>query len=796
MRWVIIILALFFGFARSGWAQEHAPAATPPNEGALAKPPAAGIDRPAVFVPASVDYANVRVLLRGVKEEPKQAELEMGPLVNSQYPSLQIQPIVNLVSAQAIGSDWEVELKIQDLVPFGESSTPLFYQGRQVEVLRFSKTGLIVRPAVEGSYVARQGEKFLLVLENPSTIEYQHVRARLRFEDIDVCSFAVERFSGSAPEPGKHSDCSAFNNWTDFGVPRYAQVSLRADPDAQWFNDPQTGSARSGTRKGWLTLRFQEAAGPIHEQNLPLVIDFQPGAWNIFSTLAKVFLFLALGALLSLALRVSVPNFRRKRQLKDRVTEARKRTRAISGEVDSMLRVLLRVERVTLDQLRRTEWAIWPSYADLAQRVEQGLTVLERRIGMVQRLDIALGRRSLLLDQGVAPTRFQQIEAELTNACEALKGEQLTEADWLFTQQTLEAAEKLLREPTKEEKDAFEAALVQRWKSLLDHFKRDNNGALTVPASLKEMEACFPPIGALPTTDDDGSQWVTSIGAVRADLQLTALELLREFEFFTRTDLDKKWDDAKEALKRLLATPAVENLQEARSWLRQMAEGISEGDILRALEQGAASIEKDPQTAALNEKVRWQVRLRQGALNTAAARERITCEWRFEDLVSPKARRPRKPKPAPSPVSPGSNSKDSSEANPPAATLALVERGWQAWHYFEPGVAESSISATFSNSKGEPLTLENKSWSQQKITPENGERKKHESRDRLSRTGLEAVQLIAALLVPLATLALTTAGGGGSSQWWDLVAIGFGSDTIKNILVGRQDQPQSGAVSS
>ena len=145
------------------------PIGTLPN----AKPPAAAIDCPAVLVPASVDYVNVRVLLRGVKEEPKQADLEMRPLVNSEYPSLQIRPIVNLVSTRALGGDWEVELKIQDLVPFGESTTPLFYQGRQVEVLRFSKTGLIVRPAVEGSYVARQGEKFLLVLKNPSTIEYQ-----------------------------------------------------------------------------------------------------------------------------------------------------------------------------------------------------------------------------------------------------------------------------------------------------------------------------------------------------------------------------------------------------------------------------------------------------------------------------------------------------------------------------------------------------------------------------------------------------------------------------------------------
>src|SRR5262249_10864659 len=156
------------------------------------------------------------------------------------YPSLQIQPTLKLVSARQVEGDREIELKIQGLVPFGESTVPLFYKGKQKEVLRFLKSGLIVRPAAEGGYLARQGEKFLLVLENTSAIEYPNVRARLRFEDADVCSFAVERFPGSAAKAGNTPDCSRFDNWTDFKVPQYAQVSLRADPDAQWFNDPQT----------------------------------------------------------------------------------------------------------------------------------------------------------------------------------------------------------------------------------------------------------------------------------------------------------------------------------------------------------------------------------------------------------------------------------------------------------------------------------------------------------------------------------------------------------------------------
>jgi hypothetical protein len=45
-------------------------------------------------------------------------------------------------------------------------------------------------------------------------------------------------------------------------------------------------------------------------------------------------------------------------------------------------------------------------------------------------------------------------------------------------------------------------------------------------------------------------------------------------------------------------------------------------------------------------------------------------------------------------------------------------------------------------------------------------------------------------LVPLAALASATLNGGSTGHWWALVALGFGSDTIKNILVGR-DEPAS-----
>jgi hypothetical protein len=58
--------------------------------------------------------------------------------------------------------------------------------------------------------------------------------------------------------------------------------------------------------------------------------------------------------------------------------------------------------------------------------------------------------------------------------------------------------------------------------------------------------------------------------------------------------------------------------------------------------------------------------------------------------------------------------------------------------------------------------------------------------------GLEAVQLGATVLVPLATLVIATASGASVGHWWELVGIGFGADTLKNIIAGSSNASTPG----
>jgi len=751
-----------------------------------------GIDRPAILVPANSDEVITKILLRGLDAKPVAGDLEAGLLVSAQQPSLLVRPTVTLLDEPVAGKTGEflTALKIDGLVAFGESTAPLLYKGKQVEMLRFSKPGLIAKPPVGDSFVVRedirQRSTLLLVLENPSTFAYKSVRARLRFDNEDVCLFEAENF-GQTPGPiVKQQSCDTNSKWTEFEIPQYAQVSLRANPSTSWFFDPNTGFARSAKRKGWLTLRFKNTnSQQILEQNLPIEIQFEPGSLSVFGSLLYVAGLLLAGALLSMLLRVSVPNIKRRHMLKDQLADAGRIISTISTEVDSNLRVLLRVERRALDELRTAVWSFGPGYADYAKRVEQGFPDLNRRIDAVRRLDAALIRRKAQATQSAAPTRLEQIEEMLSAASETLKQDQLSEEDWVFVSQRLEGAQKLLREPTQTEKEAFEAMLSGRWRAIREHFG-DEHGMLKIPETLKGMGDCFPDSSLLPSeTDKDGSQWLNSVGVVRADLQLSALGLVWDFQFLAPTvePLHQQWVQAKITLNRLLSTPATENLRGAKRLLRQLAEGVSEQDITTALQTGAATLIMDPSIARPDRTMRFSVRFRQPNLNTSAARQLVSCRWVFADSYVPRIpwikrviaiiRRwiSRKP----------TNSKTTED-------ILLPEDGWYVHHYFEKYVVESAVSVNFYNSLAEPIPLASSdNWPTMVVKP----RLSWRGKENWQRFLLEVTQLGAALLIPLATLASTTISGGSSEHWWELVAIGFGSDTIKNILVGKDNSQQA-----
>lgn len=661
---------------------------------------------PSAVISAASAEADVVVRLTGLAKQPTPAEITLGLLANPQKPDRQILPTLTVGAVTAVNNDWDVALKISNLIPFGDSTIPVLLNGKPTQTILVRKVGLIPKPPIGDAFEVSQGGRLTIVLDNPAVFDYPRVEARLRFQ-------------------------TTISDPVTVAVGRHAPATLSVPALDSWFRDAQTGFPRNGKRTGVLTLQFTGADQASYEQAIPLEVDFHAGSWSLFWNFVVVGCWLAVGAMLALLLRVAIPNYRRKKRLKAQITDAAAATRDISTNVDSMLRVLLNVERLRLDQLRRQAWIATPSFDDYARRIDQSLAILNRKIDFARQLDSVLSLRAARLANEPLPTRFDAANRNLDAACQTLLRDQLGEQDWVTLQQTLDTAGKLLGEPSQDEIDAFQARLVQRWK------------ALQVEPIVSRIKTAFPATEPLFQIDgQDGPRWIAALGLVRADLQMGALELLRDYVFLAPTP-----DPAMQAsLSALLATPSLARLVEAQLILRELAEDVDAAKLSAALGAGEAAIEIDPQAVLPNERACCSLVFREPAFNTAAARRSIECEWTFTQNKSER-----------------------------------TERGWQVYYAPESDRPVSIAVRFFDNGKPVPGTEQVPAYTRTlplQSTP-------WDWGGKAERVVPEALQIGAALLVPLAALAVTQSEQGTTGQWWQLVALGFNSEVIRGILTGN-----------
>jgi len=149
--------------------------------------------RPPFLIRADQDQIDDRVQVHSQDNAvPTAADFTAGLLTSGQT-GLIARPAIEMVKAVAVGKpgDYTVDLRIEALMPFGESNADLLYKGTTIGLLRFSRPGVAVGPADGTTIIARQPNPLLLVLDNHSAFTYKDVAARLRFQDHDFCTFEV-----------------------------------------------------------------------------------------------------------------------------------------------------------------------------------------------------------------------------------------------------------------------------------------------------------------------------------------------------------------------------------------------------------------------------------------------------------------------------------------------------------------------------------------------------------------------------------------------------------------------------
>jgi hypothetical protein len=253
------------------------------------------------------------------------------------------------------------------------------------------------------------------------------------------------------------------------------------------------------------------------------------------------------------------------------------------------------------------------------------------------------------------------------------------------------------------------------------------------------------------------------------DFATSRLELVREYLAYydSAAEAGKRFPQQKECIE-CLKTDTPLGLYRARLLLKQIKEGIYVEAIVDALQKGSAEIVGDPRPMQY-QLVKFTVQFTDNKYNAASAQKEIRCQWDFGDKCPP-------------------------------------ETGWEAYHYFRirPASKCDRWRALY-HGTWQPKTAESKKYSATAtwtiagasppppppITKEI-EVLKMRTQASADRNRAEYVRLAIALVIALIGL---LAGAREKLATLDvipatiaLILLGFGADTIKNLMSPKQTQ--------
>ena len=611
------------------------------------------------------------------------------------------------------------------------------------------------------------------------------------------------------------------------------------------------GLLKDDIQDGILTLRFQPKASdpkaeaiaaqpsgaPSHVLHASTRLRFFPNIGGILNN-ATLILFLFLGALTSLVLKLWLPNTRRKLKLKEDLELLGRQIADVSSRVGARPTVILRVQQKRLldllnPKLAGGRWTLSPDFEDVAKQCEASTVRLSKQVELIRSLDRSAARLAALMPKPLPPSLLDHID----NGIERI----------VSLAMPLEADEEALR--ALQTDVAQIAAYVQQMEQFNTVFRQDVRRRLT------DAIAFFTPLLQLQTAVQGGgpagaavapSQLAPVVQRIREDLPATfevlsrmdALSADMSFDTLVEIDADvfklsliRRYvnlnPDLDQAdprvssiarmypdLLRFLGLRSWDALRTARNLIGQAEQALYRGDVEDAIRNRRAYIWRDRQVIRPYMPVEFSLRFDRDALNQASAREEYGCVWELRHpgpgsrrLISriwgwisriwSRLRSPALPRPlAPAedlrqdvegPTSAGAPSLPSPGVPGPAVPpIVLAKHCWTISQYF-PSSGQHTMAVTFEDWMGLPLVD-----AQSKPLPPITRTFSVESRamDRAGpRLRLELVCMLLALAPAIFALLTAAQGQVNKAEWYTALgavfALGFGVDTLKNLLTQK-----------
>jgi hypothetical protein len=523
-----------------------------------------------------------------------------------------------------------------------------------------------------------------------------------------------------------------------------ATFTLNAEPG---YFQRLTGLLKDHEEDGKLTLGFSPSDGrkPPYwpSKVIPVKVHLRYASEVTRSGLVNGLLFLVLvaGALFSYLASVGLPNRLKRSEYREDLGRLGQRIGGISHQVDSRLRVVVRVQCKRLNNLLNSRTNISPDLTRVFNQVSQGMAALEKQVALAEQIDAAHRRLQYLDGKGAPPSLLTAAEDAVWKAGEEIGQLSPEEAKLERSKACLEAAAALM-DKAEEYNEDFAKGLPARAKQI----QTDLTPYVETPLYRNKLLPALPGILADLTPPVDPPK--TLEAAVRLDQSLTKRNLVRQFlQIHSASQHPEILSNLDAQLERLIVALGLESykaIRHARLLVREAQEGVYPDDIVKA--GAGARIEIDPVLPQTNDPVRFRIRFPEAKLNDAAARLEFEGCWNF-----------------------GHND--------------YSESGWEPVHYF-PRREHYDVSFRCGRgTKGEEIKLTRRVSA---VTETESWWKRDRNRAEVLRFSVTLLPAIVGLLSGAREQFLKM------DVWSALFAVfllGFASDTVKNLVSHSEQAP-------
>ncbi len=422
----------------------------------------------------------------------------------------------------------------------------------------------------------------------------------------------------------------------------HARIVVRPHPDVYSWKD----SFRPSVRNGTLLLRLHNPQGVPREllpsQVVPVSLTMMrrtPDATSVLFAL-YVMSFLLIGGALSLLGSSVLPNMLKKASLRKQIGDLANRTSGVSTRVDSYLRVLLRLERKKIDIALDDVGAISLSTTERFDDVSLAIDRLGKRLTVAERLDDLWGRFEDACTTA-PPSITDEVDRILHMASHRLHSFALSDDDVNTANGFLDKAGVSLA--MLDDADAQAKLIAANFKQLQDRLT-------SFPEDYyKDLKAALPGIFDVLKSPFNDPKTIVRPMFFAVDHAIAAAQLALDYSMVRATvpvgdpaSCDAQGKTAKQRLLErecqlinLLGTLSWKSLREATTLVQQMREGIYEEDILREIGKTRANGEKpvkvvfDTQKARPYHPVYFSISFDDPRFKGAAALNGLAFRWSF-----------------------------------------------------------------------------------------------------------------------------------------------------------------------